>query len=297
MRKISSSRPFYILVSLRPRQWIKNLLLFIPLVFSKNVFNLDRLLLSIEGFLVFSLLCGGVYIMNDILDIERDRLHPEKSLRPIPSGKLDLPTARAVSALILLLALAASIHINRGFLGVVVVYLALQVLYSTILKHIVILDVFSIAGSFFLRIIAGAEAISVPVSSWLLICTVFLSLFIALCKRRHEIVLLGEEGGNHRGVLKGYSTLLLDQMVAVTTSASVISYALYTISQETVEKFHTRSLVYTLPFVLYGIYRYLYLVYSRDKGGDPETIFLNDRPMVINIILYIVAVFAILYGL
>jgi 4-hydroxybenzoate polyprenyltransferase len=185
--------------------------------------------------------------------------------------------------------------IGREFLAVAVVYFALQLAYSLKLKHMVILDVFSIATGFVLRAVAGAEAISVEISSWLLICTMLLSLFLALSKRRHELILLTSRAAEHRKILAEYSPALLDQMVSVVTSATVVSYALYTMSEETVRKFHTYRLIYTVPFVLYGVFRYLYLVYKKEEGGSPDTALFTDIPLLMCVILYVIAVWLILY--
>ncbi len=286
----------YILASMRPMQWIKNLVLFAALIFSRNLFEKEAVFTAVLAFVVFTLLSGAVYIFNDLIDIERDRLHPGKSKRPIAAGHLPAPTARAAFIVIALACLAGAFLINTGFGLAASAYLAIQVAYCLFFKNIVIMDVFSIASGFFLRVVAGALAIGVVISPWLKVCTFFLALFLSLCKRRHELLLLeGDSSYEHRDVLREYNAPLLDQMITVVTSATVIAYTIYTISEETVKKFHTTDLLYTIPFVLYGVYRYLYLVYRKEEGGSPEMSLLADKPMLLNIMLYAIAVVVILY--
>jgi len=284
-----------LLISMRPRQWIKNLLLFAALIFSKNVFHPPMLLTSVKAFVIFSILSGGVYLLNDLMDMEKDRNHPRKALRPLASGRLNPSLARIACLALLLLSMIASFFINRAFAAICLGYLALQIAYSKWFKEMVILDVFSIAAGFFLRVIAGAKAIEVPISTWLLLCTLFLSLFLALGKRRHELVWLGEEAKSHRGVLREYNESLLNQMVGVVTAGTVISYALYTLSYETIQKFQTENLGFTIPIVLYGIFRYLYLVYQKEEGGHPELLFFDDKCLLSAVLLYGIVVGIVLY--
>ncbi len=286
----------YILASMRPRQWIKNLVLFAALIFSRNLFDKEAVFTAVLAFVVFSLLSGAGYIFNDLVDAEKDRVHPVKSRRPIAAGHLGAATARAAFVVIALACLAGAFLIGVGFGLAASAYLAIQVAYCLFFKNIVIMDVFAIASGFFLRVVAGALAIGVAISPWLKVCTFFLALFLSLCKRRHEILLLeGESSYEHRDVLRQYNVALLDQMITVVTSATVMAYTIYTISEETIKKFHTTDLLYTIPFVLYGVYRYLYLVYRREEGGSPEMTLLADKPMMLNIALYAVAVIVILY--
>lgn len=284
-----------IFISMRPRQWTKNILIFIALFFSQNLFDSEMLLLTFMAFIIFCALSGSVYLLNDIMDRERDKIHPKKSIRPIASGKLNLRIAWFTMSVVAILAIACAFWINIPFATSALGYLLIQILYSIFFKHVVIIDVFSLAAGYFLRILAGAEAIAVPVSSWLLACGFFLSLFLALCKRRHELVLLAENKANHRWVLVEYNILLLDQMISVATTSSLVAYAVYTMSSETIEKFNTTGLVYTVPFVMYGLYRYLYLVYRREEGGNPEVTLLNDIPLLIDIAIYSVLMFLLLY--
>lgn len=286
-----------ILASLRPKQWTKNLVIFAALVFSRTAGNPTYLEKSIAAFAIFCILSGSIYLINDYLDSEQDKKHPLKCKRPIASGAVSRRTALIAAILCAGGSLAGAFALGINFFLVAAAYFILQIAYSFKLKHMVILDVFSIAAGFLLRVVAGAEAISVEISSWLLICTMLLALFLALSKRRHELIFLSAKAIEHRKILSEYSTQLLDQMVSVVTSATVISYSLYTMSEETIRKFHTKRLIFTVPFVLYGIFRYLYLVYRKDEGGSPDTVLLTDKPLITCIFLYGVAVWLILYFL
>ena len=248
-----------------------------------------------EAFILFTLLCGAVYIFNDIIDIEKDRCHPKKSQRPLAAGKLSPRNAIIASLLIGITSLAFSLFLNIRFGMAVLSYLILQFAYTFSLKHIIILDVFSVAAGFVLRVLAGAMVIDVPVSTWLVVCTMLLALFLSFCKRRHELINLEMEAVNHRKSLKDYSAYLLDQMIAVVTASTLISYALYTMSEETVKKFGTTDLKYTIPLVLFGIFRYLYLIHQKNEGGSPESIILKDKPMILNLLFYLGTVGVILY--
>lgn len=281
--------------SIRPQQWLKNLFIFAPLIFSENIFHRSMFLQSLLAFAVFCLLSGALYILNDLKDIEEDRLHPIKSKRPLAAGRLMKSQAIAAFVVLSFVSLLLAAMVNREFLWVCLVYFVLQIAYSFALKHVVILDVFIVASGFFLRVIAGAVAIQVQISPWLLICTTLLALFLALSKRRHEILLLDEEAMNHRPILKEYSPYLLDQMISVATASTVIAYCLYTISGETIEKFGTNKLILTIPFVLYGIFRYLYLIHQKAEGGTPETLILKDRPLLFDIFLWIISAALIIY--
>ncbi len=284
-----------IIKSMRPRQWVKNLFIFAPLIFSKNVFDFQLLLKAIFSFVSFCLLSGAVYILNDIKDIEEDKLHPLKSRRPLASGSLRKEHALASFFILSILGFALASILNPVFLLSVFIYFVIQLLYSFWLKHVLIVDVFVIAAGFLIRVVAGGVAIEVSLSSWLLICTILLSLFLAMSKRRHEIILLEENASNHRPILAHYNPYLLDQMIAVVTASTLISYCLYTISEETVAKFQTKNLIFTVPFVLYGIFRYLYLIHQRYEGGSPEALIIKDKPLLVDIFLWIVSVVIILY--
>lgn len=281
--------------SLRPQQWIKNFFIFAPLIFSQNIFEPQLFLKTVIAFLVFCLLSGALYILNDLKDLEEDKNHPLKSKRPLAAGRLKKSHAVLFFVVLSAAALALTLVLNINFLAIALVYFLLQLSYSFWLKHVVILDVFIVAAGFFIRVIAGGYAIEVYMSPWLLICTLLLALFLAMSKRRHELILLEEEASEHRPILKEYSPYLLDQMIAVVTASTVITYCLYTISEETVTKFGTAKLIYTVPFVLYGIFRYLYLVHQRREGGSPEILVLKDKPLLMDIFLWILTAGLIIY--
>jgi 4-hydroxybenzoate polyprenyltransferase len=284
-----------ILISMRPRQWIKNIFVFPALLFSQSLFNPMMVGISLAAFVILCLASGGVFLLNDVIDIESDRKHPKKAKRPIASGKLGTGTAIFTAIFLVAGALVLSYLLNLTFALTLLLYLAIQFAYSFYLKGCVILDIFCVASGFFLRVAAGAEAIDVPISSWLLICTIFISLFLSLAKRRHELALLGENAMNHRRVLEEYSPGFLDQMVSIVAAGTIISYSLYTLSAETTQKFHTKNLWLTIPIVLFGAFRYLYCVYHRGEGGRPEMIVVEDKPMLGSIVLYGFIVIIILY--
>lgn len=279
----------------RPAQWTKNFFVFAALVFAQKFFDWPYLLRSVEAFLLFCLLSGGLYLFNDLRDRNEDRAHPKKSQRPIARGEIRPVEAFAAFLILCGGSLAAAFFLHPTFFLIVAFYFFLQLGYSLKLKQVVILDVFVIAAGFVIRVVAGAVVIDVPISSWLLICASLLALFLAMSKRRHELVLLENRAIEHRPILKEYSAYLLDQMIAVVTASTLIAYCLYTISEETVAKFGTRNLVWTSGFVLYGIFRYLYLVHQKGKGGSPEEIVLQDKPLLVNIVLWIGAILLILY--
>lgn len=286
----------YIVSSMRIQQWIKNLFIFAALIFSAHLFNLNDLFLTIGGFILFSLSASGVYLFNDVIDLEKDKLHPIKSKRPLPAGKLSIKTAIISSIILILAGLLGAFQLKTDFGIVLLIYIVLNIWYSYQLKSIVILDVMTIAAGFVLRVIAGAVLIGVPTSEWLIICTILLSLFLGFSKRRHELTILDVQANSHRSVLQHYSPYFLDQMIGIVTATTVMSYALYTISEETVKKFGTTHLIYTVPFVLYGIFRYLYLVHKKEEGGNPTKLALTDLPLLLTIVLWIVAVTIIIYG-
>lgn len=281
--------------SMRPTQWIKNLFIFAPLIFSLKFFDFFLLLKTVAAFLLFCILSGSLYILNDLFDREEDKLHPKKSKRPIASGTISKSEAISIFFALSIIGLFLAFWLNKYFFIAALVYFVLQIAYSIKLKHVVIVDVFIITFGFVIRVVAGGLVIEVPISSWLLICTMLLALFLAMSKRRYEIVLLEDMASNHRPILKEYSPYLLDQMIAVVTASTLIAYCLYTISAETVEKFGTTNLVFTVPFVLYGIFRYLYLIHQKGKGGSPESLIIKDKPLLINILLWAGTVFFILY--
>jgi 4-hydroxybenzoate polyprenyltransferase len=282
-------------ISLRPGQWSKNLVVFAGLLFGMRLFDRPAVVRAIGAFVVFCALSGVVYLVNDVADRDSDRQHPLKARRPIASAALSVRAALTAAFVIGLLALVAAVVIGPPFAFVAAAYLTLQIAYSGTLKHIVIIDVLTIAIGFVLRAVGGAEAVNVDISHWLLVCTILLALFIALAKRRHEIVLLAGGATSHRPILGEYSAYLLDQMIGVVTASTLISYIFYTISPETQAKFGTPWLGLTIPFPLYGIFRYLYLVHQREGGGSPADLLLTDRPLLACVALWAAAVAVIIY--
>jgi 4-hydroxybenzoate polyprenyltransferase len=282
-------------VSMRPRQWAKNLFVFAGLIFSQSLFT-PLVWPALGAFVIFCALSGAIYVFNDLADAAKDRLHPVKRHRPIARGALPVVVAATLGVGLLVVSLTAAFALSTGFGLVAVAYAALLIAYSVWLKHVVILDVLTVAVGFVLRAVAGAEAIAVEISGWLVICTILIALFLALGKRRHEYRTLRGEAAAHRPILAEYSESFLDQMVAVVTASTVTAYALYTMSPETVAKFNTRLLPVTLPFVLYGIFRYLYLLYRRELGGNPSDLLLNDRALLVNTGLWMLSLLIIIYG-
>jgi 4-hydroxybenzoate polyprenyltransferase len=290
-----------LLVSLRPMQWTKNLIVFAGLLFGQRgdlpaFLYPDAIGRALAAFFIFCALSGVVYLINDVADREADRLHPLKRHRPIASGAVSPGLAITTAVILAVVALGAAWLLRPAFALVAAAYLGLQALYSGPLKHIVIIDVLTIAMGFVLRAAAGAVAIDVPINHWLLILTILLALFLALSKRRHELVLLADGATSHRPILEEYSPYLLDQMIAVVTASTLISYVMSTISPETVAKYHTDYLGVTTVFPLYGIFRYLYLVHQKEGGGSPSDLLLNDRPLLACVALWAVSVAAIIYG-
>jgi 4-hydroxybenzoate polyprenyltransferase len=286
--------------ALRPRQWTKNLLVFAGILFSQQFTNIDLLLRAAAGFVAFSLLAGSVYLLNDIKDAPLDRLHPRKRLRPIPSGRLS-PTA-ALIGVIPVLAIAGMVawSLGRGFSMALVVYLLINLAYSFALKNQVLIDVFIIATGFVLRAIAGVELLrpvspSTSISPWLLVCTFFGALFLALAKRRREITNAGDSASGQRQVLAHYTAEFLDGTLLITAAASIMGYALYTIWPATVSKFGTEAMLYTVPIVAYGVFRYLFLVKISEATEDPSLVLVTDRALGGCVVLYLIAVVMILY--
>jgi len=284
-----------LLKTMRPKQWPKNVFIFTALVFVEELFTPVPLLKTIAAFVLFCLMSSAVYLINDLVDIEKDRQHPTKRLRPLPSGQLKPSVAIAAGVLIPLVALPLSFLLNLYFGFVALAYFLTETVYSFVFKNIVILDVLTVAAGFVLRAVAGAVVISVPISPWLYVCTTLVALFIGFGRRRHELILLAENANEHRASLNEYSLPLLDQMTAVVTSATIIAYSLYTFSAPNLPPNHTMML--TIPFVLYGLFRYLYLIHVENKGGTPEEIFLSDLPMMIALGLWGLAVITVLYFL
>ncbi len=303
---------FYaLLVAIRPRQWTKNVIVFIGVVFAQRMFNMlafDRAMLA---FVAFCLMSSSIYLLNDLHDLENDRMHPTKCMRPLASGALSKPWAKftigalliataAIVALTFLLPLPSPNDLfawlggaNVLFALALATYLVLMVLYTVRLKHVVLIDVFIIASGFVLRILAGAVVVPVAISPWLYCVACFLSLFLALSKRRHELLLLQEQASTHRQILKEYSIPMLDQMITIVASGTVMSYSLYTFQGPA----RHAGMSITIPFVLYGIFRYLYLMYMRMQGGSPEEVLLSDRHMLATVMLCTICILLVLYVL
>ncbi len=283
-----------LLVSARPHQWTKNLFVLAALAFSKHLFDSDAVARAVAAFLVFCVLSGATYLFNDLLDLEQDRRHPVKRLRPLASGALPVSVARSAGVLLALGACLASLALGWRFALAAASYLLLSLAYSLVLKHVVIVDVLEVAIGFVLRAVAGALAIDVAFSDWLVVCTLLVALFLALAKRRHELVTLGDAAG-HRRILAEYSPYLLDQMISVVTASCLTAYAFYTLAPDTIEKYRTERLSLTIPFVIYGIFRYLYLVHRKEQGGNPSDLLLTDRPLLAAVALWALAVVTIVY--
>jgi len=281
--------------SARPYQWPKNFLLFAALIFSKHLFDFDLLIKNFWGFLVFCLASSSLYILNDAIDYSSDIKHPLKSKRPVASGQLPRSAAFVVSLVGLAAALAWSYVLGEKFALGLLLFMAVNFAYSFFLKRFVILDAMLLATGFVLRAVAGGWLIGAPISDWLVICTLLLSLFLAFSKRRAELVLLEEEAKSHRASLEHYSPYLLDQLIGVVTASTVVAYTFYTLSPEVKEKLGSTHLYLTVPFVLFGIFRYLYLVHQKTEGGDPTKTIFSDLPLVLGIILWAGAVFLLIY--
>jgi 4-hydroxybenzoate polyprenyltransferase len=283
-------------LSLRPEQWTKNLIIFAGLMFGQRLLDPTSVAQAVGAFAIFCALSGVVYLINDVADREADRSHPVKRRRPIASGALPVAGALGAAAALAAGALGGAFWLRPQFGLLATAYLGLLALYSGPLKHAVIIDVLTIAIGFVLRAAAGAVAIGVAASHWLYIMTMLLALFLALAKRRHELVLLADRATGHRRILEEYSPYLLDQMIAVVSASTIVAYAFYTVSPETVAKFGTDLLGLTLPFPLYGIFRYLYLVHQREGGGSPADMLLTDRPLLACVGLWAAVVAVILYS-
>ncbi len=284
-----------LLTAMRPKQWTKNLIIFAGLVFSQNIFHPAYLVSSLLGFAAFCLNASAVYLINDLKDLEADKLHPVKRLRPLPSGRITTGQAAVAAVLLSVFSLVLAFQINRNFGYLVLTYWVMMILYSFKLKQVVVVDILVISSGFIIRAVSGAVVLDVVISRWLLACTIFLSLFLILAKRRNEIIELGKNAGEHRETLQEYSEKFLDQMIAAVTACTIISYVLYTVDPETVAKFGTTGLIWTVPFVIYGIFRYLYLVYQRNLGGRPEMMLFLDIPLLFSVFLWIAASIFIVY--
>ena len=284
-----------LVVSLRPDQWTKNLIVFAGLIFGQRLLDAAALGAALWAFAIFCGLSSAMYLVNDLVDRNEDRKHPIKQTRPIASGALSSGSAMTWAIVLVGVSLTASFSLSWTLGVVSVVFVGLLTAYSRLLKHLVILDVLAIAAGFVIRAIGGAVAVDVPISQWLLVCTLLLALFLGLSKRRHELVLLGNLAAEHRRSLDQYSPQLFDQLISVVAAATLVSYAFYTVEPSTVENFGTNKLTWTLPFPIYGIFRYLYLVHREQGGGNPAETLLRDRPLLACVALWVVAIVLIIY--
>ncbi|MBS1797364.1 MAG: decaprenyl-phosphate phosphoribosyltransferase [Acidobacteria bacterium] len=282
-------------VELRPKEWTKNLLVFTGLIFSRSLTDAHNIWISFLGFLIFCCASSGVYLFNDLCDLKKDREHPIKRNRPLAAGVLSLNAARLAMVVLFAVAATAALLLNHTFALVVGIYLTTCLAYSFKLKDIVILDVILVASGFVLRAVSGAVIIGVEVSEWLVLCTSMVALLVGFGKRRHELVLLEDEAENHRRSLSDYSVSFLDSIMNICAGAAVITYALYTRADETVERVGSRAMLVTIPFVVYGVFRYLYLIHKKETGGDPVQLLFRDRPTLLNLLLWILTSGLVIY--
>jgi len=282
-----------LLKSLRPKQWSKNLLLFAGLMFTLNKARPESDILKVVvAFVVFCLLSSSAYLVNDVVDAGNDRQHPKKRFRAVASGVVSRSVALSTAAALVIASLAVAFYLDRAFALTAIGYLVLSIVYSLWLKHVVIVDVLTLAAGFVVRAVAGALVIHVEISEWLLVCTTLLALFLGLAKRRNEMLVLEDGAANHRKILREYTPALLDQMIVITASCTVMAYMLYTFLSTTGEGSH-RYMMMTIPFVTYGLFRYLYLVHTRSLGGSPESVLLEDVPLIVNLVLWLLTVAAV----
>ncbi len=284
-----------LIVELRPQEWTKNLLVFTGLIFSRSLTDTHNIWISFLGFWVFCCASSGIYLFNDLCDIKEDREHPVKRHRPLASGVLGVNPARFVMLLLFAVAAFGALSLSYGFAAIIGIYLLTCLAYSFRLKDIVILDVILIASGFVLRAISGAVIIGVEVSEWLVLCTSMVALLVGFGKRRHELVLLEAAAENHRRSLSDYSLAFLDSIMNICAGAAVLTYALYTRADETVQRVGSNAMLLTIPFVVYGVFRYLYLIHKREAGGDPVQLLFRDRPTLLNLLLWIVTAGLIIY--
>ncbi len=282
---------------IRPKQWIKNFFVFAPLLFSRHIFQPEFLIPSLAAFFIFSLASSAVYIINDIMDVESDRVHPKKKYRPIASGEISVKQALIFLVILVIVIIAGLVFQRAVFSAVIVLYLVTNLLYSLKVKSIVLLDVFFISFGFMLRVLGGAAAIGVTVSSWMILTTIFISLFLAISKRRSELsqIVNKDNIDKQRKVLKEYSVEFADQINTIAAAGTIISYALYTVSERTVNTFGTEKLIYTTPFVIYGIFRYMYLMHQKNLGESPTSIVTKDIPIILDVLFWFIFSLLIIY--
>ncbi|OHD14699.1 MAG: hypothetical protein A2086_06445 [Spirochaetes bacterium GWD1_27_9] len=280
---------------IRPKHWIKNFFVFAGLIFSLNLLHLGYIIKSLEAFAAFCLASSAVYILNDIFDKEKDRNHPIKNKRPIASGRISVPIALVLFVIFLGGSISLTLMLNIPTLIILVLYILMNFFYTIYLKHIVILDVMIIALGFVFRVMAGNFAIGVPSTNWILLTTLAISLFIGFGKRRHEILLIDKDPHTHRPVLGHYNVQLLDYMMIISVTLTIITYALYSIDVEVIKKFGTNKLIYSVPLVIFGVFRYMYIIFKKGGGGDPADIVARDKYIIIDVILYVLVIVGILY--
>lgn len=285
----------FIIITSRPRQWIKNVLVFAGPLFAQDVFILGEMTNAVLTFCYFCLLSSSVYLINDVFDRERDARHPVKKYRPLAAGQLSPFAATSAAILFMSIALIGGYFLNIYLCVIFAAYLVLNLLYSFYLKRVVILDVMIIASGFIFRAVGGTLSVNEPISSWFLLCTLFLALFLALSKRKAELSSLGTQAESVRHSLGHYQSQFLDHILTIVTTSCLMSYALYTLDDKTVDKFGNQNLLWTLPFVIYGLFRYVYLVYNKNCGETPETVIIKDRSLLAAIVLYMVSVIIIVY--
>ena len=284
-----------VILSLRPKQWVKNLFIFLPLIFGKKLTVYPAYADACLAFVLFCITSGVIYIINDIADISEDRVHPEKRSRPIASGALGVGVAKGAALVLGVVSVVGSFTLNINFGWIIVAYIALNLAYSALLKDVVIIDVFCIGAFYLMRIAAGCVVAVGGISHWIIIMTVLLALFLGFNKRRQELTMLEAEANKHRSVLAKYNLYFIDQMISVVTSSIVVAYMLYTVDARTVREFGSTNLILSLPFVYYGIFRYLYLIHKACRDEDPTVILLSDRMLQIDIILWIMVSIAVIY--
>jgi 4-hydroxybenzoate polyprenyltransferase len=284
-----------LLESLRPQQWVKNGFVFAALIFSRSLTDWHRIPRVAIAALLFCLISSATYLFNDILDAAEDRNHPAKRMRPVASGRLSVQAAASTATLLAAASLTGAWILDRHFFLVVACYAGINLLYSWLLKRVALLDVFVVASGFVLRVISGGVVIHVELSPWLIVCTTLLALFLALSKRRHELVLLGNNASIHRVTLANYSPYFLDQLIGIVTASTVMSYALYTLSHDVQVKFPGKRLELTIPFVLFGIFRYLYLVHQNEEGGNPTRLLFTDPVLLSVVLIWAASVIFIIY--
>lgn len=281
---------------MRPKQWVKNLFVFAPILFAGQLMNLPLLFQSVFAFIAFCGVSSSIYVLNDIIDVESDRVHKKKRYRPIASGDISIKQARILFAVLLVLTSIISLKLNTYFIATIILYFVNNLLYTFKIKNVVLLDVFSISTGFILRVVGGAVAISVSISSWMIITTIFISLFLGISKRRAELSGPNQENlEKQRKVLSDYDVVFVDQLNTVAATGTILSYALYTVSEKAIASFHSDKLIYTTPFVIYGIFRYLYLLHQKNLGESPTQIVTKDIPIIINSLLWLIVCAFIIY--